>query len=56
MNPVQIVYILIIADEEQQSTTIHSVYSEEKIALKKVKELESNLSNLIVYVEEHEVL
>jgi len=51
-----IVYIVIISDEMNESSSIHSVYSSEDLAATTVQELESRLNDMIVYYEEHEVV
>ncbi len=51
-----VAYIVIITDEESQTTSIHSVYSTQEAADDTAQALESSLgSDMVVYVEAHEI-
>lgn len=51
-----VVYVVIISDEMNEKSSIHSIYDNEESATNTVQELESRLSDMIVYYESHEVL
>ena len=51
-----VVYVVIISDEMNEDASIHSVYSSEELAANTVQELESRLTDMIVYYEQHEVV
>ncbi len=51
-----VVYVVIISDEDSQNTQIHSVYSSKSAADNTQQKLESQLGEeMVVYVEQHEV-
>lgn len=50
------VFVVVISDEMNEGVSIHSVYSLEELAANAVQELESRLTDMIVYYEQHEVI
>ncbi len=51
-----VVYVVIVSDEDSQNTQIHSVYSKKSAADNAQQKLESQLGeDMVVYVEQHEV-
>jgi hypothetical protein len=53
-----IVYVVIISDQDSEITQVHSVYSNKSAADNTQQKLESQLGeeeDIVVYVEQHEV-
>ena len=49
------VYVVIVEDEDAESTQIHSVHSNEETAYEMARSIERE-SDLLSYVEEHSVI
>ena len=51
-----VVYVVIVSDENAENTQVHSVYSNKEAADNIQQQLESQLGeDMVVYVEQHEV-